>query len=505
MCDSILRKLSYFKILPLVASCFVFICGDLKGAAEEQKRIAIIFGAGGEPPGPVTNFDYMFEKTGSLFSGMGYQTKIFFDGGHPQSSEKLAKVFPNDFQPATVSNFETQIASVKSAVASGNLKQGDQVFIYINSHGSPSSSNELTHKISASNGSVSLDKLKELRDVLEAKNIKLAIADFSCYSGNSQALASEKTCVISETAPGIMTYFSSLGAHFHKNLQPGKDLEAIFLESRAQDKSNSLPEISTPIHREIRQNLSSLFAGIEDLESLAKNENRSTSYSNCSQNSLSPNQIESLRNLSNHVTQNLNSCDKVFFTLDGLANTRSNGWLRFINSRISCSLAADILNLSSSFSKYNEIKNRVSDSVSLLNGPSGATEERIPKLDGSVVRINWRNLALIDHQTRITEIENKLKNKGLTETQRAELYKDLSYYKLTNGQKNFLRFNRNFRQLDDAAKLLRDLEKSNSSIGREFYSARSEISRVERAIYDRLYKDKQRTDTKPNPCRSFVI
>lgn len=74
--------------------------------------------------------------------------------------------------------------------------------------------------------------------------------DFSCHSGNTLALANDKTCVISAAGNDHFSY-TGFASDFLKRMKPGASLEQIFLETRFNSPDTSYPMISTPAGQEI--------------------------------------------------------------------------------------------------------------------------------------------------------------------------------------------------------------------------------------------------------------
>lgn len=176
----------------------------------------LIIGGGGEPNKETTIFDMNLEKVASFQEKSGYKTTISFNGGHVDTEKIVNSNFKGEVSNRgafTGENYDQIISETIKKLENGQIPANDKILLYINTHGAEKESNELTHKISVTGGNVqnfntlagsktvSLDRLKELADLAERKNVKLGILDMSCHSGSSMALANSKTCVISAAGP----------------------------------------------------------------------------------------------------------------------------------------------------------------------------------------------------------------------------------------------------------------------------------------------------------------
>lgn len=226
-------------------------------SAYSERRIALI-GGGGEPVGMKTT---IFDETLNSFDRYLQKNKwgqvvLIFNGDHSTTDDIIKTKFRNAALKANISqnNFNAVIKQYENQINSGELKSGDQLLVMIESHGLSKSGDELTHSVAvrSENPQVaeslknsSMDAFKKLSELAKEKGIKLAIIDFSSYSGNSLELANENNCVISSTGkdhPGYTTFAEK----FMSNMAAGKSLEDVFLETRKNTADNSYPMISSP-------------------------------------------------------------------------------------------------------------------------------------------------------------------------------------------------------------------------------------------------------------------
>lgn len=227
----------------------------------------IFIGAGGEKPGEKTIFDDSIKNVGNYIQRLpNLRVDVAlnggYDGAHRETHSKTRAIINEAFAKADTksdfqaSDYDRLIKSYIDKINNNQMVQGDQLMIYIDSHGAKKSDSSTTHKISTSLGSpsnldnlkgaelVNLDDLKILKNLAKDKQIKMAIIDMSCHSGNTLSLADDNTCVISSTGPNHYGYdlFSN---NFSEKMKIGKSLEEVFLETRAKDKTSALPMIST--------------------------------------------------------------------------------------------------------------------------------------------------------------------------------------------------------------------------------------------------------------------
>jgi len=232
-------------------------------------HIAVIGGGAEDRSKPTTMFDTNLELLGQYYQSTTWQeTAVSFNGGHSNTESILRSNFREQNKTFTNENFDRLIENYKTKIRSKSLKTGDQLLIYIDTHGAVKIDGELTHQIATSGASisdynnlsgsstVSMDKLKELTTLANQNGVKLAILDFSCHSGNSLPLANENTCVVTSTGPYHYAYGGAPGTfsyNFALNMRKGRNLEDVFIESRKNTTDMSFPMISTPQNKAIAE------------------------------------------------------------------------------------------------------------------------------------------------------------------------------------------------------------------------------------------------------------
>lgn len=260
-------NLYFLYILLVLPSFWVSNC-DSREPIKEMYYI----GAGGEPIGEKTIFDGSIKLIGKFINNSDWKTTISLDGGHATTEALISKQFDKarNLGPFKKENYEKLIKEMISKIESGQLGNGDQLMITIDTHGAKNKG-EKTHDIALSSGSitnyetllgvdtVNLDDLEKLIELANQKGIKLAVIDFSCYSGNLLNIKNDNICMISATSPdfpswtGINeTFFStttwSFSDKFINSLKKGKNLEDLFLTSMENSIAErpDFPMISSP-------------------------------------------------------------------------------------------------------------------------------------------------------------------------------------------------------------------------------------------------------------------
>lgn len=233
----------------------------------------IYMGGGGEGNKVNTIFDENIVDMQQVLQTKKWDYKVSFNGGHPQTEAALKKSFPNSPNlPFTAKNYLKMIEDLKTRIKNNQIKPNEQVLLFIDSHGAEKG-NDKTHSISIANNKsitnynnlggtslVSIDKIQEIIDLSEAKNIKLGIVDLSCHSGNTLNLRknSAKTCIVTSTGPQHYAFAgnNSFGNEFINQLKSGTHtLESAFLEARRISNDNAYPMISTSQSERTRKSI----------------------------------------------------------------------------------------------------------------------------------------------------------------------------------------------------------------------------------------------------------
>ncbi len=250
--------------------CILFALIFLSLDSQAQNKHYYVLGGGGEPTGKTTIFDNNLFILSKFVKNSDWKTVVSFNGGHEKTEEILTIKFnkAKDYGNFTKENYHSIVDEMLSKIKSGELKEGDQLMISIDTHGAETDYKELTHKIALGFGAatnlnnldgakvVNLDRLKELADLAAEKGVKLAVIDLSCFSGNTLKIANPKTCVITGTGPDqygyagaidykLFKYPITFGSKFFSQMKKGKNLEQTFLDARMTGNVPDYPMIST--------------------------------------------------------------------------------------------------------------------------------------------------------------------------------------------------------------------------------------------------------------------
>lgn len=239
-------------------------------SATFAKNYMALMGGGGEPTGDKTIFDDEIKGVSFFLKNNNWSPTVSYNGGHKNTEGILKPLQSKMSSPITrftANNYEKIISEYEQKIKSGQITRGDQVVLYIASHGAINAGKDTTHKISTSGekaqdlihltGSklVSLDRLKNLSQLAQSKGIKLGIIDMSCHSGSTQVLANSNTCVISSTGPNHFAWGgtpTTFAAQFSRNMKKGQSLEDVFINANKVKSDVSFPMISSPAGKAIQ-------------------------------------------------------------------------------------------------------------------------------------------------------------------------------------------------------------------------------------------------------------
>ena len=260
-----MTALAHFKLTIL----FLFSTFSLGYSAENK---LYFLGGGGEPSGPTTIFDHQIESVAKFVDSKynKWSMNYSFNGGHTRTEKLLSTKFKKgtNYGPFTEENLEKALSPLEEDLFNQKFEPGSQVMIVINSHGSAKMVSDKSHQIALKGGAatdlktlkgaqaVSLDILEEVIQRATEAGVKLAILDFSCFSGNTQKLANPNVCIISSTGenqysyneirdPGDTDPFTTFSSRFLTQMRPGKNLEEVFLSARLGSIAPDFPMIST--------------------------------------------------------------------------------------------------------------------------------------------------------------------------------------------------------------------------------------------------------------------
>lgn len=438
-------------------------------------------GGSGDPPGITTIFDTKIAPISKYAAQSGAQVNVAFDGGHEITEANLKRSFPRTpIQEFNKTTYEQTIAQYETGIRNGTIKSGDQLLMVIDTHGAKRLGNTQTHTISSGrkvavdlndlkgSETVSLDRLMTLTKLAEEKGIKLGIMDLSCHSGASLPLANSKTCVIAAGGPQSFAYGGTNPSIFSNRLAtamvPGKNLEEVFLTSRAGSTDLGFAMISTDSGKRVQNQLYPLL-----MKYLNRFDNKSDKFT--------PEILESVK------TQ---SCLQENAGVEEILELT-----RQIEAAIpEISLEA----FRNSLTEYHDYRRSIQDQL-LEIGVGKINETRnICANDGYCQALPLDLVMGFAVKENIANAEKNLQN-AKTPSDRREAAKWLSYFQNAKVVQEETR--REFPHLASYGDFVKNLP----NVHKRTTELASKVSIESRKIYSALYR---RTST-PNPCRDFVL
>jgi len=229
------------------------------------KNHLFFFGGGGEPQGKGTIFDEQISPLAQA-TRRGWEVTVAFDGGHSATESLLKKNF-GSARSFTKQNLEESLQRYERMLQAGEIGRGDQLFLYLSSHGAPGELWERSHSVSLAGGtvtnfntgagaeSVSLDRLERIIELARQKGVRLALYDGSCHSGHTLALQHPDVCIVTATGPRNFAHAGrdTFVRRFPQALAPGISLEEAFLRARRESSERDFPMISSATGLELNE------------------------------------------------------------------------------------------------------------------------------------------------------------------------------------------------------------------------------------------------------------
>jgi hypothetical protein len=387
------------------------------------------------------------------------------------------------------SDYKRLIQSYITKLNNNEMVAGDQLMIYIDSHGAEKDAGVPGHRIITGQGiptnldtlegasSVHLQDLQELKALAKAKNIKMAIIDNSCHSGNSLDLADDNTCVISSTGPKHYgnTHFSK---NFSAAMSKGKNLEEIFIEVRGNDETFALPMISsqaglavnsilyekiTPFFYEFDEDQDKLMPFLQDNHS---------DYHQCI------------------ADKNFDYLIKTIDQIESLSSVSKNVmWKNEKSKQVSFAKLKALLG------NYKRTQDLARLKMRELN------IDRLRKKENfGEINYTWRELLTTDFKHSINETQGWIDNESKSSVANEYLQLKATYIQANARKQEILKNSPDLINLVQKEAEIKKLKEENQDIV-------SFIAVEERKLYSALYKNAQKNEqsSKPNPCQNFKI
>lgn len=226
----------------------------------------LVLGGGGDPVGDKTIFDESLQTLFDKKNELNLKTNVVFDGNHSQTESIISRATGVPVKHFTEANYNNVVNEYIRKIESGEIKSGEKLLVYMDTHGGEKTDGVETHPIAMGGTPIkdfskidggkgrSMDVLAKLAEAAKAKNIKLAIMDFSCHSGNSIALANSNTCVITSSGPNHFGY-TGFANYMLDEMKPGRSLEDAFLAARKRETMPSFPMISTDAGKKVSSDI----------------------------------------------------------------------------------------------------------------------------------------------------------------------------------------------------------------------------------------------------------
>lgn len=194
------------------------------------KNKLIYFGGGNSSEINDKNlFDTSFKNVFQYAQRSGWETDFYY------RSSRLEDLSDNEksvLKPISAKAFNDSLGALTKDIEDGRMKKQDQLFIFINTHGSLDKDKKFT--IAVGDENVDIASLERLALVANDHNVKLGIIGHTCYSGVLQKLKSDSVCIISASQAdkvGFQTDSISLTKYLVEN-KDRTNLEDLYVKSR---------------------------------------------------------------------------------------------------------------------------------------------------------------------------------------------------------------------------------------------------------------------------------
>ncbi len=467
----------------------------------------LILGGSGDPAGNSTIFDKALVHMSDYYSskkrsGELGQSSIAFNGGHSKT-ESIKENFTNanSVQNFTESTYLHEIERFKTLMADPNVfKSGDQLLVYINSHGTEAdTAPKTTHSIATGDAAitnfntgsgatlVSIDQLIELKKIAKEHGVRLGVVDLSCHSGNSQSLSDDNTCVVSATGNNHYAYDQGgFNGTFSKNIERGASLESAFLKTREEDTEADFPMISSPEGQLIQNQIYNLF----------------TPYLQYRSN---PNPVTG--SLAEKLTDELlkAATDPVYACKKNQAFDQLNKLLAEIDKDTAIVRNRSIFKTKESITDFEELKKTLQEYKNiqdlLIEQLKGMHVDKLQQKEeiNSTNSYTWEELLKTNYEQLITKDQQRLNNSSLSDEVRKKYeYNLFIYTKAKETKERIIRENPGINAYKEVVANFDNGQEKSAKLAKR-------IATLEKKLYNGVYKKFVRDATESNPCRDFKL
>lgn len=455
-----------------------------------QKHI-VVMGGGGEPKGNSTIFDREISTLGNYFNkNKDWNVNVAFNGGHSRTEEiitnGLGKAAGNS-NHFTRSEFDRLIGEYETKIRNGSIKPGEQLLVYITTHGALASPGEKTHSIAASGGTavdlnnlagstlISLDKLQSLADLAAEKGVKLGIVDSSCHAGNTIKLRNDKTCIITASGPTHFGY-SSFGHRFASNMKRGKNLEDVFLDTFVNRNETAFPMISSNTGVKLQDDLYALITPF--LYSYDNNHDKLKSYL----------EKEVMDNKCQEAEESFNKIIALSQDMERTLNGKKSDFRKFREDLTS----------------YFHYQNKIRNDLERMNIRELSAKERF--CTELTVSGQKSSMCYTFSQKEILSMDVDAEIKRYQEIKTKEP-SSANWIDFTIGNFSKIKDRKAelLRQSPQYAQYMEYYQKELPRFERDSWSKAMAVSRSLQKVYASSYRAMAREDRGPNPCKDFVL
>ncbi|WPU66323.1 hypothetical protein [Peredibacter starrii] len=464
------------------------------------KNYMTFMGGGGEPAGPETIFDYQVKSIGDFNSNSTWETQVSFNGGHSKTEGYIADSFKRKATNSrfTESEYERIIKDYETKLNNGQITSGDQLMLVVTTHGSMKKrDDEKTHDVSVTGGAVqnfdtaegsrmvSMDKLENLVKLAEKRGVKLAIIDLSCHSGNTLALNRPNTCIISATGPNHYGYAGGGSGPFTNSfidsMKKGKSLEEVFLNARNTFSDLSFPMISSPVGMDLNEEMYDNITPY--LYRYDSNHDKFSPYvTNEASKGEACEEPKNYQELTNLITQ-----------FEDIKKARGVDY----SSR-------DGKKFRESVDRYYTLLTKMRTDLSKLATPKTSPKEEFctEKDDGviklrSCMTLNQNEILSYNAEPLKKLYAKRIQSTSGKDKEDAEMTLE-RITKVERRQQQLIRENPDYAK---RANFFKDWPKLEEETTRLSY----EVAGHAKAFYQERYKQKASSDTRPNPCKDFIL
>ena len=220
--------------MQIVARALIFTLMISLGLKAQAENHLVYFGGGKSTSPSDDMFDSSLKHSLAYSKASGWKSEYHYRQSLPRdlAPDDYGKV-KNDFSPQV---FNDKINELTAAIKTGKIKRGEQLLVFIDTHGDLTVDGKLVGRSDA--GSVDLEQLQILIRAAEEKGVKLGIIGATCYSGSLMKYRSPNTCLITTAQPDKVSFGVDARILLSARKNLGKtNLEELYLETREKTDS----------------------------------------------------------------------------------------------------------------------------------------------------------------------------------------------------------------------------------------------------------------------------